>query len=340
MSKPFPKDQPIPRLSPVARVRQFAEAYRASVSPAACAWLQVVTRALGLAFTDAELCIIAALDTPDKVQDFLDTQIYYNNDHASADLDETAQPPRRVLQTGMAHCFEGALLAYAVNFLHGYNPRLMLLEASQDSEHNLVIWRDPRTGLYGCNAHSSYPHLDGRRAEFATPRALAESYAPYYYSDRSKNPNDLTLVGYSDEFDLIAKFGLAWIAAEEPLWDIYYTYVDDTWRFHNLFDDSGETHLYPVVRALKERWIRVDEAGKPYVSVADLPREAQTLWREFWREFGPNDGRRAQGAARTIEKRFMRLTGTTPIDLDDNAFDLQFFLAAGYRIEQLVTGGL
>ena len=30
----------------------------------------------------------AALDTPARVQEFLNTQIYYNNDHASPDLEE------------------------------------------------------------------------------------------------------------------------------------------------------------------------------------------------------------------------------------------------------------
>jgi len=47
-------------------------------------------------------------------------------------------------------------------------------------------------------------------------------------------------------------------------------------------------------------------------------------------------GRRPREKAKEIERRFFRLTGTTPIDLDDNAFDLQFYLAAGYRLDQLI----
>lgn len=35
----------------------------------------------------------------------------------------------------------------------------------------------------------------------------------------------------------------------------------------------------------------------------------------------------------------LRLTGTTPIDLDDIAFDLKFYLAAGYRVDQPLTRG-
>lgn len=334
MSQPLPADQPVVRLPLAAQVKYFADLYRRAVNPVKRAWFNAHVVSLGWHFSDDELLVLAALDTPDQVQQFLNTQIYYNDDHLSPDLDETAMPPRRVLQTGMAHCFEGAMFAYAVDYLHGHNPRLVLLEAIQDSEHNLVLVQDKETGLYGCNAHSAFPHLEGRPAQYPTVRALAESYQPYYYSDRTRNPNDLTLVGYSDPFDLIAKYGVAWIDSDDALWDIYYTYIDDTIRLHYLFDDSSETHLYPVVRALKENWIQLDAHGKPFVSIADLPPAAQGLWHAFWRAFDPND-KRPRGPAREIEKQFMRLTGTTPIDLQDNAEDLQYFLERGYRIEQL-----
>ncbi|MBI5304414.1 MAG: hypothetical protein HY868_19940 [Chloroflexi bacterium] len=335
MSKPIPPGITLPEFESSQQLRHFADCYRRATNPVALAWFRARVREYAWHLSDDEVTILAALDTPDKVQQFLNTQIYYNNDHAAVELEETAMPPRLVLRTGLAHCFEGALFAYAVNFLHGHNPRMVLLEASQDSEHNLVVWQNPATGLYGCNAHSAFPNLDGRPARFRTIREMAESFVPYYYSDRTHDPNDLTLVGYSEPFDLIPKFGTAWIGSEQPLWDLYYTYVDDTVRLR-YFDDSNETHLYPVVRALKENWIRMDANGKPFVSVADLPRDAQDVWRAFWRVYGANDGRRAQGAAREIEKEFMRLTGTTPIDLADNASDLQYFLAAGYRIKQLI----
>ena len=339
MSKPIPTDQSIVRRAPDIQIKYFAELYRPAVNPVKLAWFKARVSGLGLHFADEELTVLAALDHPDKVQEFLNTQIYYNNDHASAELEETAMPPRGVLQTGLAHCFEGALFAYAANYLHGHAPRLVVIEASQDSEHNLVVWRDPRNGLYGCNAHSAFPHLDGRTAQFPTIRALVESYVPYYYSDRTHDPNDLTIVGYSDKFDLIAKFGIGWIASGAPLWNIYYTYIDDTWRFHYLNDDSTATHLYPTIRALKEKWIEVDAQGKPFVHSGNLPRDAQALWHAFWKLHGDNQTyRRPRGEETEIEKRFMRLTGTTPIDLDDNAFDLQFFLSAGYRIEQLLVG--
>lgn len=334
MSRLVTPDQPRIALSPDAQVKYFADLYRRVVNPVQLAWFQAHCVGLGLHFADDELIILAALDTPDKVQTFLNTQLYYNDDHISVEQDETAMPPRRVLQTGMAHCFEGALFAYAVNYLHGHQPRFMLLETTQDIEHNLVVWQDARTGLYGCNAHSTFPGLDGRRAEYTTLYDLAASYYPYYYSVRSDDRNDIVLIGYSNPFDLTERFGTAWMAAEENLWDIYYTYIDDSVTFHYLENDSGEPHLYPLVRGLKERWIQVAD-GKGYVSIEHLPPAAQPLWHAFWRVH-PDAMKRPQGAAMKIEQEFFRLTGTTPIDLLDHADDLQWFLAAGYRVDQLV----
>jgi hypothetical protein len=339
MSKPLPPNQTPVVLEPAEQVKKFADHYLARINPTTLTRLTARAADLALQFSDDELMVIAALDNPDKVQTFLNTQIYYNNDHASVELEETALPPRRVLQTGIAHCFEGALFAYAVNYLHGHAPRMVLLEASQDSEHNLVMFQNARTKMYGCNAHSRFPHLDGRRAEYPTIRALAESYYPYYYSDRSMNPADLTLVGYSEPFDLLPKFGVPWMASEEMLWDIYYTYIDDRIMFHYLFDDSEETHLYPLVRALRNMWLRVDARGKPYVASNQLPRAARRLWQAFWNLFRP-DQRFPHDEARELEKQFFKLTGTTPIDLQDNAEELEYFLEKGYRIEQLLTRGL
>ena len=338
MSKPEIPGEPVSLLSPDQQIKIFVDLYRDKVNPASLARLKARVRDLGLAFPDDELLIIAALDTPRKVQEFLNTQIYYNNDHMSVEQEETAMPPRRVLQTARAHCFEGAMFAYVINFLHGHNPRWALLEASQDSEHNLVIVQDPATGLYGSNAHSRVLNLDGRAMVFPTLRGLAESYYMWYYSDRTNNFDDLTLVGYSDTFDLVAKYGHAWMDTEEHLWEIYYTYIDDTRVFHFIFDDSGKTHLYAVIAALKNKWIQLDARGKPYVSVSDLPPRAQELWHAFWRVNGDNSiYRRPRGEARKIEQEFMKITDTTPIDLADNAFDFQYYLESGHRAEDLMS---
>jgi hypothetical protein len=173
---------------------------------------------------------------------------------------------------------------------------------------------------------------------FPTLRGLAESYFMWYWSDRTGRTDDLTLVGYSESFDLAGQYGTAWMDTEEHLWEIYYTYVDDTRIFRFIFDDSNSTHLYPVIAALKMRWIQIDSQGKPFVSVSDLAPRAQELWHAFWRVNGDNTVyRRPRGEALQIQQEFLRLTDTTPIDLADNADDLQYFLASGHRVEALMS---
>jgi hypothetical protein len=335
MSKSFPGAVP-PALDPDEQMLYLVRRYGDHVHPSTLARVKQKAHELALHFQEAELLVLAALDTPDRVQQFLNGELHYNNDHASADQDETAMPPRQVLRTGMAHCFEGAMFAYAVNFLHGFAPQLCLLESIQDSEHNLVIVRDHEGGWYGCNAHSRYPHLDGRPMQYETLRQLADSYAPWYYSDRTRDPRDVTVVGYSEPFDLVKKYGAGWMASDEPLWKIYYTYIDDTVRFHYLRDDPGRPHLYPLIQALQQRWIEVDAAGAPVVSAGHLPPPAQEIWRQFFAVHDPEQ-LPVRGAALELQKRFWQLTGTTPIDLQDNADDLQYFLAAGYRVSDLLT---
>ncbi len=341
MSRPYPPEGLSPLSQADAKLAELAERYRPRVDPDALARLVTRVQELRLSFAEDELVILAALDQPDKVQEYLNTQIYYNYDHPTLDhltpdSEETAMPPRRVLQTGRAHCFEGACFAYAVNYLHGHDPRWLVLEASQDSDHNLILYRDPATGLYGVNAHSGYPNLLGQPARFPTIRAVAESYFPYYYSDHTLDPNDVTLVGYSEPINLVAKYGTDWITSNKMLWDIYYTYVDDTVRLHYIFDDTDQTHLYPSIRALRDGWVQIDEQGEAALRINCLPAVAQELWHTFWQLFDRATVR-PRGEARRLEASFFALTGTTPLDLEGTAEELSDFVQRGYRIEQLIT---
>src|SRR6266853_1297676 len=96
-----------------------------------------------------------------------------------------------------------------------------------------------------------------------------------------------------------------------PLWDIYFTYIDNSIVFHYLFDDSGKTHHYPLVEALLNGWISVDGHDKPEVRVERLPAEARRVWDAFFNEFGSSNTRiRPRGEAKNLEQQFQKLTGT------------------------------
>ncbi len=349
MSKLYTYPSP-PHLSPQQQLAYYVQRIRTHVHPAALARIQTRVRELDLDFSDEDVLIIAALDNPRRVQWFLDNEVYYNNDHSHVDQEETSMSPRTVLRAGMAHCFEGAMFAYAVNYLHGFEPRWVLLEGTRDVDHNLIVYQDHHAVRWGCNAHSGYPHLGGREPEYFTLRELAETYVPYYYSGYTNNPADLTLVGFSEPFDLVKKFGVGWMAQLEPEWDLYYLLVDDTWTFYRMeppygaqYRDAGETHGYMMLDALKHHWIEVRsesavsaENPRAFVNINRLPASALTIRHQFWKAFDPA-GLLPRGRAAELEGEFFKVTGTTPIDLKFNAEELGYFLEKGYRVEQLLT---
>src|SRR5512136_1227498 len=102
MSKSLIPGQPQVQLKPDEQIKYFVDLYRDAVNPAIRSRLTARVRDLGLNFTEDELTVLAALYTPARVQEFLNTQICYNNDHASVEMEETSMPPRHVLQTACA----------------------------------------------------------------------------------------------------------------------------------------------------------------------------------------------------------------------------------------------
>jgi hypothetical protein len=307
-------------------VSYLAELYKPLVNAETLISITKRVNELGLTFAPQELTLIAALDHPDKVQQFLDTHIYYNYDHPVPGHDhspiETTMSPKQVLKTGKGHCYEGGLFSYVVNYLHGYQPGMVLLESRlNDSDHNIIVWRDKNTGLWGSNGQSGYEGLGGRSAEYKTLQELAYSYAKWYYHPETNDPADITLVGYSHPVDLVAKFGTDWMDDDQELWNMFNTYIDETTPFSYITGDPTVTHMYPGVRAVQEHWIGLSPEGKGIVLVANLPTQAQLLWDEFKRlyknEFVP------RGETGEVLERFFAITGTTPLDLVTCAEELE-----------------
>ena len=124
-------------------------------------------------FTPAERRIIARLNTPPKVQRWLN-RLPYNSETGG----ETFRSFRQVLRHHTAHCSEAALLAACVLEQHGYPPLLLTLESADYLDHVLFAYRVH--GRWGTVARSRDPGLHGRKPVFATPRALAHSYFDAY----------------------------------------------------------------------------------------------------------------------------------------------------------------
>jgi hypothetical protein len=87
-----------------------------------------------------ELDLIKKLNTPNKVQGFLD-KMPFNFEQKG----ETYMSPRKVLEMGKMHCFEGALFASLCLTYHRFENFLLDLKvkksAKTDSDHTLCIFR-------------------------------------------------------------------------------------------------------------------------------------------------------------------------------------------------------
>jgi hypothetical protein len=149
------------------------------------------------AFTPRERRLVAALRTPAAVQRHLNA-LPYNTEPAPAGA--TLRSFRGVVQHGSAHCLEAALLAAVILEQHGYPPLVLSFESIDELDHVLFVYR--RGGRWGSVARSRDPGLHGRKAVFATPRALALSYADPYvdYTGRVTGYAvvDLRVMGHYD----------------------------------------------------------------------------------------------------------------------------------------------
>jgi len=81
--------------------------------------------------TKEEVKILKSLNTPKKIQDFLN-KIPINFD------DETCLSPRRVLRENRAQCVEGAMFAAAAMRVNGEKPIVMDLDTTDDDDAHVV----------------------------------------------------------------------------------------------------------------------------------------------------------------------------------------------------------
>jgi hypothetical protein len=165
-----------------------------------------VTDSAAFGFSPRELRALRSLRTPHGVQRALDAMPYH--------LASTAWSPRRVLREGTAHCLEGAVFAAAALRVLGYQPLLLDLEAVQDSDHVLAVYRE--RGHWGAIAKSNFAGLRHRAAVYRTVRELVMSYFEGYVNLRG----DRTLRAYSRPVNL-ARFDdcrPGWMTTEGDLW--------------------------------------------------------------------------------------------------------------------------
>jgi len=151
-----------------------------------------------------DLRTLRALNTPVRIQKFIDALTY--------DYSDSARSPRRILHERRGHCMEGALLAAAALRVNGHPPLLMDLEAVRDDDHVIALYRE--CGLWGGIAKSNFAGLRFRAPVYRTLRELALSYFEHYYNLRGER----TLRNYSRPVNLTPLDRCHWMTAEEDVW--------------------------------------------------------------------------------------------------------------------------
>src|SRR5690242_19392467 len=112
-----------PSLKLCAMAAQRRNAKKQDSAPSTPSRPRRFARAADLGLTPREHRILARLDTPQKIQAFLNA-IPCNHEIGG----ETVLSVREVLPQRRAHCIEGAMVAAAALWVNGYPPLLMHLD--------------------------------------------------------------------------------------------------------------------------------------------------------------------------------------------------------------------
>jgi hypothetical protein len=161
-------------------------------------------------FTKTEKALLKKLNTPARVQDFLN-KLKFNFERNKVD---TFKSPLFVIREKNAHCIEGAVFgAYALS-LHGFTPYILHLQTTKgDFDHVVTPFR--QNGYWGALSKTNHAVLRYREPVYKNIRELVMSYFHEYYLDNGKK----TLRRYSKPLNL-NKFKKAWVTQEGDLWHI------------------------------------------------------------------------------------------------------------------------
>jgi hypothetical protein len=154
-----------------------------------------------LGLTRAEFALLRRLDTPEKIQTFVNA-IPINHEVGG----ETILSVRQVLAQRRAHCIEAAFVAACALWIHGEPPRVMHLDcAPSDDPHVVALFH--RQGAWGAISKSNGAHLRYRDPIYRSLRELALSYFHEYFDRRGRK----TLRSYSVAFDLRGVAPSLWV---------------------------------------------------------------------------------------------------------------------------------
>jgi hypothetical protein len=159
-------------------------------------------------FTPDERTIFTSLDTPAKIQAFLDGMPYSE--------EEIYRCPRQVLRDRKAHCFDGALFAAAALRYQGFPPLVLdlLPVPGRDDDHMLALFKID--GHWGAIAKSNFVGLRYREPIYRSLRELVLTYFEDFYNTAAEK----TLRYYTAPLNLQSYDRFNWMTSELSMMDI------------------------------------------------------------------------------------------------------------------------
>jgi hypothetical protein len=191
---------------PIVRRRASSRGIRSGCDPSLDVAASLVRVPATFGFTPSDLRKLRALKTPAGVQKFLD-DLPYN-------LSYTARSPKKVLRDRTASCLEGGIFAAAALRIIGFPPLIFDLEAEQDTDHVVAIFK--ARGHWGAVAKSNFTGCRYREPVYRSLRELAISYFNIYFNLRGER----TLRRYSRPVNLARFDHLLWMTTNKPIWFI------------------------------------------------------------------------------------------------------------------------
>ena len=189
------------------------------------------TECFDQALTGVERRVVGRLNTPFKIQLFLDALAY--------GTETIYRAPLRVLRERTCQCFDGAVFGAAMLKRLGY-PALVLdlLPNKRDDDHVLALFR--RDGHWGAVAKSNFAGLRFREPVYRDLRELIMSYFEHYYNLHREK----TLRGYTLPLDLRAFDRHQWTTCDETM-DLISQRLDEIRRV-SILTRPMIAHLSPV----------------------------------------------------------------------------------------------
>ena len=167
-----------------------------------------------------EIKILKALNTPKKIQNFLN-KLPINFEEKG----DTCFSPRLVLRNNKAHCMEGAVFAAACLRVNGGKPLIVdLLATKKDDDHVICVFK--KNGLWGAIGKTNHAVLRYREPIYRNIRELVMSFFHEYFDNKGRK----NLRSFSAPFDLSRLDHLNWMASEEGIWFVH-DYLDKAKHF-------------------------------------------------------------------------------------------------------------